>query len=149
MTFMELQNQIVQTRKARKGVKNREDYFLDDDKEEFWTSVYKRALYIANDVVKHYEKKGEYDRSEKFNYDTILFEKDKYDNLIKSIDKEQADGAYYVSFWDDVAYIYLISREMNLKPYRINANKCTAINDDKKEKWVYFINKNDVKKYTI
>ena len=89
------------------------------------------------------------DRSEKFNYDTILFEKDKYDNLIKSIDKEQADGAYYVSFWDDVAYIYLIPREMNLKPYRINANKCTAINDDKKEKWVYFINKNDVKRYTI
>ena len=89
------------------------------------------------------------DRSEKFNYDTILFEKDKYDNLIKSIDKEQADGAYYVSFWDDVAYVYLIPREMNLKPYRINANKCTAINDDKKEKWVYFINKNDVKRYTI
>ena len=89
------------------------------------------------------------DRSEKLNYDTILFEKDKYDNLIKSIDKEQADGAYYVSFWDDVAYIYLIPREMNLKPYRINANKCTAINDDKKEKWVYFINKNDVKRYTI
>ena len=89
------------------------------------------------------------DRSEKLNYDTILFEKDKYDNLIKSIDKEQADGAYYVSFWDDVAYVYLIPREMNLKPYRINANKCTAINDDKKEKWVYFINKNDVKRYTI
>lgn len=89
------------------------------------------------------------DRSEKFNYDTILFEKDKYDNLIKSIDKEQADGAYYVSFWDNVAYIYLIPREMNLKPYKINANKCTAINDDKKEKLVYFINKNDVKRYTI
>lgn len=89
------------------------------------------------------------DRSEKFNYDTILFEKDKYDNLIKSIDKEQADGAYYVSFWDNVAYIYMIPKEMKLKPYKINANKCTAINDDKKEKWVYFINKNDVKKYTI
>ena len=89
------------------------------------------------------------DRSEKFNFNTILFEKDKYDNLIKSIDKEQADGAYYVSFWDNDAYIYLIPKEMNLNPYKISANKCTAINDDKKEKWVYFINKNDVKIYTI
>lgn len=89
------------------------------------------------------------DRSEKFNYDTILFEKDKYDNLIQSIKKEQADGAYYVSFFDNVAYIFLLPTEMNLKPYKINANKCTAINDDKKEKWVYFINKNNLKKYTI
>lgn len=89
------------------------------------------------------------DRSEKFNYDTILFEKDKYDNLIQSIKNEQADGAYYVSFFDNVAYIFLLPTEMNLKPYKINANKCTAINDDKKEKWVYFINKNDFKKYTI
>ena len=39
MTFLELQNQIVQTRKARKGIKNREDYFQDDETEEFWTSV--------------------------------------------------------------------------------------------------------------
>lgn len=58
MTFLELHKRIVQTRKARKGVKNREDYFQDDDREEFWKSVYKRALYIANEVVKHYEKKG-------------------------------------------------------------------------------------------
>lgn len=88
MTFLELQNQIVQTRKARKGVKNREDYFLDDDNEEFWTSVYKRALYIANDVVKHYEKKGEYEHYEKFNLswgeDTANDSLDKYLKLLKS-----------------------------------------------------------------
>ena len=89
------------------------------------------------------------DRSEKFNYDTILFEKDKYDNLIKSIDKEQADGAYYVSFWDDVAYIYFIPNVMNLRPCKIMGNKCTAINGDKKEKIVYFIPKDQTKVYTL
>ena len=66
MKFLELQNMIVQTRKARKGVKNREDYFDDDmEAEKFWNSVYKKALSIANDVVAHYEGKGIYDAKDK------------------------------------------------------------------------------------
>ena len=40
MKFLELQNMIVQTRKARKGVKNREDYFSgDSDDEKFWNNL--------------------------------------------------------------------------------------------------------------
>ena len=56
MTFIELQKRIVQTRKARRGVKNRTDYFDDDwQEEEFCKELYKRALRAANEVVKHYE----------------------------------------------------------------------------------------------
>ena len=66
MTFLELQKRIMQTRKARKGTKNRIDYFQDpSDSEEFWIDVYKRALRMANEVVKHYGEKGGYDQKEK------------------------------------------------------------------------------------
>ena len=57
MTFIQLQNKIIQTRKARSGVHNRIDYFADDDvNEDYWQLVYKKALKAANDVLKHYEK---------------------------------------------------------------------------------------------
>ena len=59
MTFLELQNKIVQTRKARKGIKNREDYFEHDKNEDFWRAVYKKALSAANSVVKQCEITGE------------------------------------------------------------------------------------------
>ena len=60
MTFMELQKKIIQTRKARRGVSNRKDYFLGDVNEEFYGAVYKRVLWGANEIVKHYEEKGEF-----------------------------------------------------------------------------------------
>ena len=58
MTFIQLQNKIIQTRKARSGVHNRIDYFADDVNvnEDYWQLVYKKALKAANDVIKHYEK---------------------------------------------------------------------------------------------
>ena len=58
MTFLKLQNWIIQTRKARSGVHNRIDYFADDVNvnEDYWQLVYKKALKAANDVLKHYEK---------------------------------------------------------------------------------------------
>ena len=58
MTFIQLQNKIIQTRKARSGVHNRIDYFADDVNvnEDYWQLVYKKALKAANDVLKHYEK---------------------------------------------------------------------------------------------
>lgn len=56
MTFLKLQNWIVQTRKARSGVHNRIDYFASDQNEDFYNMVYKKALKAANDVIKHYEK---------------------------------------------------------------------------------------------
>ncbi len=59
MTFLELQNMIIQTRKARRGVSNREDYFSDDPNEAYWGEVYKKALRAANEVIKHYTEVGE------------------------------------------------------------------------------------------
>ena len=57
MTFIQLQNKIIQTRKARSGVHNRIDYFADDVNvnEDYWQLVYKKALKAANDVIKHYD----------------------------------------------------------------------------------------------
>ena len=55
MTFLELQRKIVQTRKARRGVKHSEDYFIDrDDLLEYCEKVYREALREANRVVKRY-----------------------------------------------------------------------------------------------
>lgn len=52
MTFLELQNKIIQTRKARMGM-NRDCYFYDDAVEDFMVSVYRKALTAANQVVQH------------------------------------------------------------------------------------------------
>lgn len=66
MTFLELQRQIVQTRKARKGVSNRMEYFEEgSSEEEFYSAVYKRALSVANQIVKHYEELGRFDTKDK------------------------------------------------------------------------------------
>ena len=67
MTFIQLQNKIIQTRKARSGVHNRIDYFADDVNvnEDYWQLVYKKALKAANDVLKHYEKVGEISSKDK------------------------------------------------------------------------------------
>lgn len=66
MTFLELHHKIEQTRKARRGVSNRQDYFEDEeDGEEFYLAVYKRALAAANAVVKHYEETGTFDPKDK------------------------------------------------------------------------------------
>lgn len=57
---------IQQTRKARRGVSNRQDYFdNEDDNEEFYLSIYKRALSVANQIVKHYEELGQFDPKDK------------------------------------------------------------------------------------
>ena len=66
MTFLELHKQIEQTRKARKGIQGRTDYFADDPQvEEFYTAVYKRALHVANEVIKHYEELRLFDPKDK------------------------------------------------------------------------------------
>ena len=66
MTFLELQNKIAQTRKARRGVGNRTEYFAEGSEEEaFYSAVYKRALNAANQIVKHYTELGEFDPKDK------------------------------------------------------------------------------------
>ena len=106
MTFLELHKRIVQTRKARKGVKNREDYFQDDDREEFWKSVYKRALYIANEVVKHYEKKGAYDSSEKFHLSWGEAPNDYFDDYIKQMKAYEKEVKDYQKLWKEHSELF-------------------------------------------
>lgn len=66
MTFLELQKQILQTRKARRGARGRQDYFAgDEEAEQFYSAVYKRALSVANQIIKHYEDKAEFDPKDK------------------------------------------------------------------------------------
>ena len=89
------------------------------------------------------------DRSNKFNYDTILFEQEKYDNLKKAINENEADGAYYISIWNTTIYAYLLPDEIDVQPQEVMCNKCTAINDDKKIKTVYFIPKEKTMIYEI
>ena len=84
MTFLELQKQIVQTRKARKGVKNRTNYFEDcsGQEEQFWSEVYKRSLRVANEVVKHYEVASEFDKAEKV---SVLFGEQKKNDTFEEL----------------------------------------------------------------
>lgn len=66
MTFLELQRQIEQTRKARRGVGNRQDYFEDEPEvEAFYLAAYKRALSVANEVIRHYEAVGRVDAKDR------------------------------------------------------------------------------------
>jgi hypothetical protein len=59
MTFLKLQNQLVQTRKHRRGISNRLDYYDDSNEYAFDATVYKKALQAANQVVKYYYETGE------------------------------------------------------------------------------------------
>lgn len=66
VTFLDLQRQITQTRKARKGISNRRDYYDDENNNyEFDDAVYHKALVIANKVVQHYYETGEINPKEK------------------------------------------------------------------------------------
>ena len=66
MNFLQLQNQLKQTDKARKGVKNRQDYYDDENNNyEFDDAVYHKALAVANKIVRHYYDSGEINRREK------------------------------------------------------------------------------------
>jgi len=66
MNFLQLQNQLKQTDKARKGVKNRRDYYDNENNNyEFDAAVYRKALTIANKIVQHYFDAGEIDPAEK------------------------------------------------------------------------------------
>ena len=97
MTFLQLQKQIVQTRKARKGVHNRIDYFDDDDwqVERYWKAVYQRALRVANDVVQHYEVSCSLDLQEKisvrFGKDTTTKDLSAYNELHKLYSEQAAE----------------------------------------------------------
>ena len=88
VTFLDLQRHIQQTRKARKGVKNKRDYFADTtfDEEMVWHKIYQRALKAANEVIKHYTEIGEFNPEEKMN--VFFGEKSKSDKINKNLEKE-------------------------------------------------------------
>lgn len=65
LTFLKLQNWIIQTRKSRKGIHNKIDYFKNDNNEDYYNLVYKKALKAANEVVRYYEEKGEVSSKDK------------------------------------------------------------------------------------
>lgn len=89
------------------------------------------------------------DRSEKYNLDSILLEKSKYDNIIECCTTLSADGAYYVSFFSNDAYILKLDDSIDVEPISIKANKHTSISDGKIDKLVYMVPKNKFKKYRI
>lgn len=57
-TFLNLQRQLTQTRKHRRGISNRLDYYDDSNEYAFDAEVYKKALQAANQVVKYYYETG-------------------------------------------------------------------------------------------
>lgn len=66
MTFLEIQNRLKQTKKARKGISNRRDYYEGENNNyEFDDAVYHKALAVANKIVRHYYDSGEINRREK------------------------------------------------------------------------------------
>ena len=98
------------------------------------------------------------DRKLKYDYPTIMFEKYKYDNLIFKMKELNADGAYYISFFGDDAYIYKLPMpdQMDEQIKNIAANKIYGIFDkqnitpeEKRVKQVFLINKSKCKKYNI
>ena len=93
MTFLELQNYIVQTRKARRGVSNRRDYFedADTDTEQFYNALYQKVLDIANRVVKHYDETGRLNPNEKI---AVTFGED----VKKQNAKQESDNLFTENF---------------------------------------------------
>lgn len=66
MSFLDLQNRLTQTRKARKGTSNRRNYYdTPDNNYEFDLAVYHKALSVANKVVQHFCDAGEINSEEK------------------------------------------------------------------------------------
>ena len=66
MTFLELQKQLKQQRKFDKNPDNRNgrdhyEFDISGNNRHFDETVYRRALAVANKVVKHYFDSGELD----------------------------------------------------------------------------------------
>ena len=85
-------------------------------------------------------------RAEKYNQEeTLMFEADKYNHLRECATTLSADGAYYVSFFTNDAYIYNVPDNIEYEPINMKANKCTSFSDEKVEKLVYMIPKNKMR----
>ena len=89
--FLELQNRLIQTRKARKGTSNRRDYYdTPDNNYEFDLAVYHKALSVANKVVQHFYDAEAIKSGEKI---SVVFgsgseKKESPDNSIEHLKKE-------------------------------------------------------------
>jgi len=87
-------------------------------------------------------------RSSKYkNYDTLFLEKGKYERLLNNIKKLNVNGAYYICWIDNDAYIYNIKESFiteNLQEKWMN-NITADKNTKKISKLVYILKKSDAK----
>ena len=92
MTFLDLHRQLTQTRKARRGISNRRDYYDTPDTYEFDLAIYHKALSIANKIVQHFYDAGAIKSGEKisvvFGSGSIIEKKESPDNSIEHLKKE-------------------------------------------------------------
>jgi len=89
MSFLDLQNRLTQTRKARKGTSNRRDYYdTPNNNYEFDLAVYHKALSVANKVVQHFCDAGEINSEEKV---LVVFGGRTEKKEVESLSKELAE----------------------------------------------------------
>lgn len=92
------------------------------------------------------------DRDASYNdYPTVLMESAKKDALLDTMQELEADGAYYVSFYGDTAWVFDVtsSEVLSTPSTTIRCNKHTAFGDGKREKEIILLPKAIGHKYNI
>lgn len=115
-----------------------------------------------SDITAHYDGTVHYkgkdylieikDRNIKFKeYPTIMFEEYKNDTLRNAVSEQGADGAFYVCFYDNEAFIYNIydTEVEAITPVNVTCNRYTAFDGGRVEKPVKLLPKGISCKYTL
>lgn len=92
------------------------------------------------------------DRNIKFkDYPTIMYEQYKDDALKEAVEQLGANGAFYVCFYDNEAFIFNVYDDdvQSITPTNVPCNKYTAFDGGKVEKSVYLLPKRLARKYTV
>lgn len=92
------------------------------------------------------------DRNTKFkDYSTVMFECYKNDALRNAVCEQGANGAYYVCFYDNEAFIFNVYDEEveAITAVNVTCNRYTAFNGGKVEKPVKLLPKGISHKYTL
>ena len=92
------------------------------------------------------------DRDERYEaYDTILLQNDKYENILGCMENTGADGAYYVCFYGDTAYVtdLTLPEVATISTTTMRCNRHTAFSDWKTDKEVRMIPKEITRQYNI
>lgn len=115
-----------------------------------------------SDMTAHYDGTVHYkgrdylieikDRNVKFKeYPTIMFECYKNDAIRNAVSEQGANGAYYVCFYDNEAFIFNVYDEEveAITPVNVTCNRYTAFDGGKVEKPVKLLPKGISHKYTL